>query len=68
MLDALQKRALERDLRASGLSRRQAKTAVSRVAAAVARGELRPGGGHMAAVVTWLKRGMLGAKREVNVG
>ena len=64
MLDALQKRALERDLRASGLSRREAKTAVSRVASAVARGELRPGGGHMAAVMTWLRAG-LGAGREV---
>ena len=64
MLDAMQKRALERDLRASGLSRREAKTAVSRVAAAVARGELRPGGGHFAAVVAWLRAG-LGAKREV---
>lgn len=40
-MDYLSKRTLERDLRASGLSRSKAKAAVSRVAAAVEAGQLR---------------------------
>lgn len=56
-LDHLQKRTLERDLKAAGLSRSQAKLCVSRVAAAVERGELQARDSLVSAVLGWWRAG-----------
>eukprot|EP01022_Parablepharisma_sp_SALTPOND_P015985 TRINITY_DN22997_c0_g1_i1.p2 TRINITY_DN22997_c0_g1~~TRINITY_DN22997_c0_g1_i1.p2 ORF type:complete len:104 (+),score=6.20 TRINITY_DN22997_c0_g1_i1:145-456(+) len=55
-VDHMQKRALERDLRASGLSRSRAKLAVSRFAKAVERGQLKVAkGATLPAALAWLR-------------
>lgn len=55
-MDHLAKRALEKDLRASGLSRSKAKLAVARVAAAVERGQLKVAkGSTLPAALAWLR-------------
>lgn len=57
-MDHMAKRELERDLRASGLSRSKAKLAVSRVAAAVERGQLKVVKGRsLPAALAWLRGG-----------
>ena len=56
-LDPMQKRSLEHDLRAAGLSRSQAKVCVSRVAAAVERGELQVKDSFLAGVLGWWRAG-----------